>query len=228
MLVRPRTAALLFAVALLGASPLCAQTALGSIEGQVVDANNNTVPGASVYPVTGPAGTGKGSTVLTNADGRFRLENLVPGTYKLSIYKLEDGYADPSIPFYADPEHPLPVVTVTSATQTSNQSFQLGARCGTLHINASDATTHHSIGTATVILHQRNNGSAVLQATNKELPADFLVPPQDVTIALDAPGYVTWRFSEDDHNYVTLRPGDSRSIRAEMQPVATGPTTPPK
>lgn len=216
---RSRIAALLFFAGLLVASPLRAQTALGSIEGQVLDSNNSSVPGASVYIVSGPAGTGKGSLVLTNADGRFRLESLVPGTYKLSIFKPEDGYADPAIPFYADPSRPMPSVTVTSGVQTSNQSFQLGARCGTLHLNATDAVTHHLITTATIVLHQRNISSAVLQATNKELPADFLVPPQDVTIAMEVPGYVTWRYNDDGHNYVTLRPGDQRTVQAEMQPM---------
>jgi hypothetical protein len=219
MHTRSRIVALLVLAGLVAAAPLRAQTALGSIEGQVVDANNNTVPGASVYIVSGPAGTGKASLVLTNADGRFRLESLVPGTYKISIYKTEDGYADTAIPFYADPSHPLPSVAVTSGVQTSNQSFQLGARCGTLHLNANDATTHHLITTATIVLHQRNISGAVLQATNKELPADFLVPPQDVTIAMEAPGYVTWRYNDDGHNYVTLRPGDTRSIQADMLPM---------
>jgi len=219
MPARSRIFALLLLAGLLAASSLRAQTALGSIEGQVLDANNNSVPGASVYIVSGPAGTGKSSLVLTNADGRFRLESLVPGTYKISIFKVEDGYADTSIPFYADPSRPLPTVNVTSGVQTSNQSFQLGARCGTLHLNANDATTHHLITTATIVLHQRNIGSAVLQATNKELPADFLVPPQDVTVAMEAPGYVTWRYNDDGHNYVTLRPGDQKSVQADMLPV---------
>jgi len=213
-----RFSALAAMLCFFAATSLRAQTALGSIEGVIVDADNNPVPGASVYLVTGPSGTGRGSTVLTNADGRFRLEQLVPGVYTLSIYKTQDGWADGAIAFYADPDHPLPSVTVNTGTETTNHSFQLGARCGILHLNASDAVAHHSISSATVILHQRNNSSAVLQATNKELPADFLVPPQDVTITMDAPGYVTWRFAEDDRNYVTLRPGEQRTVHADMSP----------
>jgi hypothetical protein len=130
-----------FAVMLfcLSGTALHSQTALGSIEGVVVNAENAPVAGVTVYPVSGPAGTGRSHGATTNADGRFRIEQLVPGTYQLSAFKVEDGYADGADAFYAQADHPLPNVTVDSATQHADTSIALGARCGILHLDVSDA-----------------------------------------------------------------------------------------
>src|SRR5580658_1699904 len=151
-------AVMLFCVA---GMALHAQTALGSIEGVVVDAENVPVAGVTVYPVSGPAGTGKSHGVTTNADGRFRIEQLVPGTYQLSAFKIEDGYADAADAFYAQPDNPLHSVTVDSATQHADTSIALGARCGVLHLDVSDAVNQRPITHAVLTMQQRNSASAV-------------------------------------------------------------------
>jgi hypothetical protein len=195
-----------------------AQTALGSIEGVVVDADNAPVAGVTVYPFSGPAGTGVGHGAITNADGRFRIEQMVPGTYKLSAFKPEDGYADTSAAFYAQPDHPLPTVTVSSATQNGDLSIQLGERCGILHIEVADAVTHRPITSAALVLRQRNTGGASMQG-DKSFPGDFLVPPVDLSVSVHQAGYTGWKFSEEGRDYLTLRPGEHRSLRAELQPL---------
>jgi hypothetical protein len=207
-------------VLVIGATPAFAQTALGSIEGVVVDAENAPVAGVSVYPVAGPAGTGRSHGVLTNADGRFRLEQLVPGTYQLSAYKVEDGYADTTEAFYAEPEHPLRNVTVYSATEHADISLQLGAKCGTLHLDVSDAVTQRPITHAVLVLQQRNSSGAVL-SRDETFPSDVLTPPVDVLVSIHAPGYSNWHFSDDGRDYVTLRPGEHRTIHAALQPLPT-------
>jgi hypothetical protein len=199
------------------AMPSAAQTALGSIEGKVVDVDNAPVPGATVYPVSGPAGTGLDRRVLTNADGRFRLEQLVPGTYQLSAFKVEDGYANGADPFYAQADHPLPSFTVTSATESADHSIQLGARCGVLHILVNDAVTGSPITSAALVLQQRNNKSASIQG-QKSFPGDFLVPPMDVSVEVHAPGYNIWRFSDEGRDYLTVRPGEHHTLKVLLQP----------
>lgn len=196
---------------------VAAQTALGSIEGVVVDSDNAPVAGVSVYPVSGPAGTGRSHGAITNADGRFRIEQLVPGAYQLSAFKTEDGYADTAEPFYASPEHPLHSVTVDSATQHADISLQLAPKCGILHMEVSDAVNQRPITHAVLTIQQRNNGNGVL-SRDETFPGDLLVPAMDVLVSIHATGYNAWHFSDDGRDYITLRPGDHRTIKAALQP----------
>ena len=62
---------------------LNAQVAKASIRGQIKDAEEN-LSGASVVAMN--LSTGKSYAVLTNKNGQYALENMMPnGTYKLSI-----------------------------------------------------------------------------------------------------------------------------------------------
>ena len=58
----------------------------GSIAGQVKDTQGGAIPGATVK-VTGALGE---QTATTNDDGLYRVENLIPGTYKVRVEKLTD------------------------------------------------------------------------------------------------------------------------------------------
>ena len=72
----------LVAVAMLAASALLAQTT-GRIEGRVADASGSALPGVSVVAV-GPSLPGEARTV-SDVDGSFRLVNLPPGVYTVTI-----------------------------------------------------------------------------------------------------------------------------------------------
>ena len=75
-----RTATLLSALALAfatAASAAAQQTTTGTISGRVADAQNLSIPGATVA-VIGPQGT---KTAVTDAEGRFSVPFLTPGMY---------------------------------------------------------------------------------------------------------------------------------------------------
>ncbi len=204
-------------VLMLSAALASAQTASGSIAGRVTDSNHNPVVGASVYAVSGPTNTGRGNAVTTDNDGYFRMNNMPPGTYTLSAFKQQDGYGDAALPFYASHSQPLVNVSVSSATQANGVELTLGRAGGTLHIMATDAVTHKPLNRATIVLRRSNNSSAVLQA-QRDLPTEFLVPSADVSVEVDADGYASWSFREDGHDYILLRPGEERTITAQLQP----------
>jgi hypothetical protein len=195
-----------------------AQTALGSVQGRVFDANNNAIVGATVYPVTGPTGTGLQHAVITNSDGRFMLDNLAPGAYALSAFKVADGYGDVANPFYQTDGSQLTQANVTSGTENADISITLGQPGGTLHVVAYDAVTNQPITTLTYSMHQRNNSGAVLIG-KQNIPADFLLPPTDVVVRFDALGYATWEYHENNRDYITIRGGDQRSITVQMKPL---------
>ncbi|HEY6247207.1 MAG TPA: carboxypeptidase regulatory-like domain-containing protein [Pyrinomonadaceae bacterium] len=104
---------LVMVVLALASTAVWAQTTLttGSIAGDVVDANGAIVPGATVK-VTGPLGE---RTATTNDQGRFVVDNLVPGNYTVRVEKENFKAAE------------LTSVTVlVNKTITANVTLQAG------------------------------------------------------------------------------------------------------
>src|ERR1041384_4585116 len=104
---------LVMVVLALASTAVWAQTTLttGSIAGDVVDANGAIVPGATVK-VTGPLGD---RTATTNDQGRFVVDNLVPGNYTVRVEKENFKAAE------------LTSVTVlVNKTITANVTLQAG------------------------------------------------------------------------------------------------------
>lgn len=71
------------AVAIFLVSPASAQTLYGTLVGNVTDASGAAVVGAAVT-ATDPA-TGLTATATTDSSGGYRLSNLAPGTYAVSV-----------------------------------------------------------------------------------------------------------------------------------------------
>src|SRR6266850_3495705 len=74
-----RISALLLAFVLAFAGLATAQETTGTISGRIVDAQGLAVPGATVT-VSGPQGS---KTVSTDAEGRYAVPFLTPGTYSV-------------------------------------------------------------------------------------------------------------------------------------------------
>ena len=81
---------------LLAAPALLAQETTGSVVGTIKDAAGKPVEGARVR-LTAPALLG-GRTIITGADGAFRVPLLPPGTYEMNVAK--DGYTGGKATFY--------------------------------------------------------------------------------------------------------------------------------
>ena len=88
-----RHIARLLALALLFATPLVAQQN-ATVQGTVLDESRGVLPGVTVTATE--INTGRQSIVVTLEDGRYRLENLPPGRYKLRIEL--PGFATTEIP----------------------------------------------------------------------------------------------------------------------------------
>jgi len=74
----------LFAIvlALVGVATAAAQTSNGTVIGSVTDTTGRAVVGATVTVVS--TDTGAARTTLTNQEGTYRIESLMPGTYDVS------------------------------------------------------------------------------------------------------------------------------------------------
>ena len=101
-----------FAFAFGVATPAMAQTTNGVISGIISDAQGGVLPGVTV---TGRnPDTGVTRSVVTEADGRYRLAALPPGRYELKVELAGFGTVD------------VPAFTLTTATEvTRNLTMQL-------------------------------------------------------------------------------------------------------
>ena len=89
--IRLVTVMLTLAISLFGAMSAAAQTSTtGSIEGTVVDVNGAAVPGVTVT-VTSP-NLIRPQSAVTNEDGIYRLGNLPPGRYTVTV-EASQGFA---------------------------------------------------------------------------------------------------------------------------------------
>ena len=98
-------------------SPLSAQTT-GRIQGQILDAQNAVVPGATVT-ITSPALQGA-LTEVSDADGRFRFPSVPPGRYsvkaELSNFKT---FEQPNVEVSLDRTVTLPIVMQLASVRES-------------------------------------------------------------------------------------------------------------
>ncbi|MBF8301296.1 MAG: Outer rane receptor for ferrienterochelin and colicin, partial [Acidobacteria bacterium] len=84
--VRSRSTLLILLIAVgacLTATPVFAQGGTADISGTVFDQARAVLPGATVTVVS--EGTGQQRTVVTEADGRFSMPTLLPGSYTVTV-----------------------------------------------------------------------------------------------------------------------------------------------
>ena len=99
--------------------PLFAQKITGDISGTVTDASGAAVPGVVVQ--TQNAGTGEKRSVTTNDTGFFRIVDLDPGQYRLSVeargFKTMERQASVSIALVTQANFSLQVGAVTETVE---------------------------------------------------------------------------------------------------------------
>jgi hypothetical protein len=136
MFRRAWIAALLMACAIGIAIPAAAQTTNGVIAGVISDAQGGVLPGVTV---TGRnPETGLMRTVVTEADGRYRLAALPPGRYELKVELAGFGTVDvPAFPLQTGSE-----VTrnVTLQVQGLNESVTVTGEAPIIEVTKTDVS----------------------------------------------------------------------------------------
>jgi hypothetical protein len=200
------TIALLFLIEALYAS------STGSISGTVLDENGNTVSGAKVEAVNARNGfQGAVRYFRTNDDGRFQIEGLPLGDYRVFAKKEEDGYPDMSSAFYSDNVFPTAVLTETNPA--AEMLVRLLPKAGILTGSVVDAVTRKPLNPA---LHFRRAQNLKLFLTAGTEPAFRVLVPSDVPVTLEisVPGYLRWHY----HGKLELKPGETMNLDVQMIP----------
>ena len=110
----------------------------GSIEGTVIDANGAAVPGVTVKATRG--GGGRTATAISQGDGTFRISQLEPGQYTVSV-EAEKGFAA-----FEKTDVPVNLSTVS----TVSVSLALAGATATVDVSAGAPTvdvTQNTTGT---------------------------------------------------------------------------------
>jgi outer membrane receptor protein involved in Fe transport len=114
-----RGMSVLLLIAFIASVPLFAQKITGDISGTVTDASNAAVAGAVVRAVN--SGTGETQSAATNESGFFRIVNLNPGQYRLSVeapgFKTMERQASVDIALTTQANFSLQVGTKTETVE---------------------------------------------------------------------------------------------------------------
>jgi carboxypeptidase family protein/TonB-dependent receptor-like protein len=114
-----RGMSVLLLIGFIASVPLFAQKITGDISGTVTDASNAAVAGAVVRAVN--TGTGETQSATTNESGFFRIVNLNPGQYRLSVeapgFKTMERQASVDIALTTQANFSLQVGTKTETVE---------------------------------------------------------------------------------------------------------------
>src|SRR5258706_2941245 len=141
-----RAIAMLFALSLLlsGTGALAQTSTTGTIEGVVTDANGAVVPGVTVT-VTSP-NLMRAQTGATDSEGRYRIPNLPPGKYSVSVESAK-GFAKFDRPDVEVNLSKTSTLEIQLRPQGSSEQVTITATAGD-NIDATSNTTGTNVSSA--------------------------------------------------------------------------------
>ncbi len=192
----------------------------GSIGGRVVTSSSEPLADAHIeaIPVERSVGQERHATV-TATDGRFKLDAMPAGRYRLYVWKLSAGVPDLTTVFYQQPGMTYPEAVVLKDRETKVGDLHIEGRWAWLTMNIIDARSKKPVTTARCFLKRLDVGF-VIETGVKEGSISFYIPSAPVSLKLTAPGYEDWIYSEHSTNKsaVKLAPGDKVTLEIQLAP----------
>ena len=189
-----RCARLLISLSIcLGFLPLAAAQEKGLIRGMVVDEEGVPVSGAKVHaePTVRRAGSLFMRFVETDAAGRYVIDRLDWGTYRVFAMKEESGYPNMYWSLYS--KDALPTATVGPSTPVADFKIQMGPKAGILSGSVTNALTGSPVNAGFKLIGVASPN----QWISTSVPPDYgvLLPADtDILLEVSAPGYQTWYY----------------------------------
>ena len=196
---------------------------VGVIEGQVVDVDGAPVAGVTVSPRYHGAGSFLLAESKTSAEGRFRLESVLPGWVRLTTSKAEDGYPNTSWTGMFDPNDPEPPeVFVRAGETTSGVLVRLGPKCGKVTGTILDASTGKPLLTARLRLAREDTREDLTMGPDENGAFLFALPDLDYTLEVTAPHFESWRSDKDAEQipvqHIRVSQGDVLRLKIALDP----------
>jgi hypothetical protein len=216
-------AAVVVALACARCSAQTSPPGLGSVEGQVVDAQTSEpIAGAVVIaePDDVPA-AGKLPHTLTNASGKFLLY-LSPGPYVIAGSKEQDLYPNTDNAAFAVDLAALPKVLVREGNPVRDVVLRLekGAK---LKGSITSSRTREPVIMARILLTRADNTKLwISTGPDPHGRFELVIPVRPFRLRITAPAYRPWRFSEPNPNreaeVLELNLESTKEIFVELDP----------
>ena len=189
----------------------------GEITGKVVDAQGRPI--ADVRVMAEVPGTPSVTVPQTNTDanGNFRIENLLPALYTLHTMKEVEGYARSDYDLYREGINDETTIRVYADEVTPNIVIQL-QKAAVLKGRVVDGSTGKPIEHFGVILAQVADPKRFLQMGAIKGEFRAVVPALPITVRVFASGYEEWRYKTDRDDSLFLAAGTTRELNVVMRP----------
>lgn len=162
----------------------------GAVEGSVLTPEGRPARGALVFAERENFLKGIVPVVRADAEGRFVLKGLEPGTYKVYASKEEDGYPLPTSLFHTGGATAIPRVSVREREVTPGVLVHLAHRGATLVGRLTDAVTKRAVKAAQITLRRADNPAYYfITGPGQQGEFNILVPAVPITVEASAPGY---------------------------------------
>ena len=204
-----RSTLLTLLVLIMSAGVASAQNTTGSIEGSVRDLNNRPIAQANVYAYT-MENMRRRVTAVTNANGRFVLRDLPPGSYRIHAYKESEGYADNFFSFFNNSRKGWLAVNVQAGRTTRDVVLELGPKYATLKLSVRDESNRPTDGSLTFV---RFDDPKRPYSRGGDLSGELtmLVPTVPFRFTVEKEGYKRWTSER-----LSPQPGQTISITAVL------------
>jgi hypothetical protein len=193
----------------------------GAIQGNVRDDKGKPVYRAQVsaYPV--------GNILVlsirhaeTDESGRFTIDHLDWGRYRLYAMKEDENYPDTMWALYSPTLPPILVLSPDSPTVT--RSLVLGPKAGKLHIvSVTDAITGKNLATLSGITLERTDGPNTFLGVSTSVEYALVPSSTDVSVKVESDGYAPWPpANEPALGQIRLAPEEVFELKVQMQPLS--------
>jgi Carboxypeptidase regulatory-like domain len=193
------------------------------IEGRVINAAGEVVPGAQVFAELDDAGSTLVPTDVSDSSGRFSIMLNQTGRYTVYGSKEEDGYALTISGFHQQVNlNEIPKLVITEPKVVSGIVLQLGQPAARLEGSIKDIGTGKPVNKATITLRRADNPELVYQtSTDENRLGKFrvVVPTAPFTFQLDSPGYESWMYGGEGNQKVAsirLKQGESKNLQVTL------------
>jgi len=188
----------------------------GEITGKVIDAQGRPIVNVRVMAdIPGTPSTTLPQTV-TDRNGNFRIENLLPELYTLHTRKEDEGYPRSEFDFYHESTNDETTVRVYADQVASNIVIQL-QKAAFLHGRVIDGSSRKPIEHFVVLMAQVADPERTLQMGGSGGEFRAVVPALPITIRVSAAGYEEWRYKTDRDSSLFLAPGTSHELNVVMR-----------
>jgi hypothetical protein len=215
----------LFALVALSMAVLAARAqGTGSVQGRVLNADNQPVAHVKVYPLAEHAPyIGQVQSARTDDQGNFELRHLVPGPHRLFAVYTEGGYPDGSAGIFAGDTPLYTEVDVVPGQTLKDISITLPPKGALFRAHILDSTTGKPVLAARIRV-TRPDLKKDFYESGPNLKGDFeiVLSQKAFHIEIHAPGYQAWTYSGvDDQGRqspdLLLEPGSEKEITVSLQ-----------